>query len=284
MLIECNSDQWHLEAVTTEKYWSEIFRSIPNRNFLTAPWAGMINKEIVSEFSCEHIEDGITVCQHIRYREIIPLLARAGVKLLFTPHASLEQGDMHVLPIAHFPVNGALPAPDKGIFYSFVGTPKSHPIREEILKMQHPQDCVMISRSEWHFMRALQELYGTAPTTSKEEEEQAALEYKSLLSRSRFSLCPRGTGASTVRFWESLQAGAIPVVIADDMMLPSSADVEWDECIVRLPEKSLPSLVTVLSAIPARKEEEMRRNCLEACRIFLQRAWLEDCVNRFFER
>jgi len=43
-------------------------------------------------------------------------------------------------------------------------------------------------------------------------ERLAYADYLALLGRSRHVICPRGKGVDTLRFWETLAAGAVPVV------------------------------------------------------------------------
>ncbi len=64
--------------------------------------------------------------------------------------------------------------------------------------------------------------------------------YLEELKKARFSVCPKGNGYDTMRFWESLAMGAIPIVLANEftrnlaikypglpfVMLPNWADLE----------------------------------------------------------
>jgi SAM-dependent methyltransferase len=60
---------------------------------------------------------------------------------------------------------------------------------------------------------------------------------------SEFCFCPRGTGNFSIRFYETLYYGRIPVVIDTDILLPFSNEIEWNKYIVisnkieELPEK-----------------------------------------------
>ncbi|MEI8379564.1 MAG: exostosin family protein [Planctomycetota bacterium] len=70
------------------------------------------------------------------------------------------------------------------------------------------------------------------------DEEQKLLKesYWKVLSQSQFSLCPRGDNPSSVRFYESLAAGCIPVLLADTAQLPLQGILPWNDMIVRVPE------------------------------------------------
>ena len=70
------------------------------------------------------------------------------------------------------------------------------------------------------------------------EEDRHALSasYWQLLSETQFSLCPRGDNCGSVRFYESLAAGCIPVLLADGAELPLARVLPWDDMLVRVAE------------------------------------------------
>jgi hypothetical protein len=90
-----------------------------------------------------------------------------------------------------------------------------------------------------------------------------------MLNSSRFSLCPRGTGNGTRRFWESLAAGAIPILISDEFEPPRCWN--WGDTIIRVSEKSAatyPENLIHCMIITSAREKELRRNCLSAHAFF----------------
>ncbi len=106
---------------------------------------------------------------------------------------------------------------------------------------------------------------GVVNHRNKEHAEQ----YIDILSRSRFSLCPRGVGNGTKRFWESLKAGAIPILISDGLELPKCWD--WENTILRLSSREVienPNKIPVTLILPRGREELMRENCIKAARAF----------------
>jgi hypothetical protein len=56
------------------------------------------------------------------------------------------------------------------------------------------------------------------PNGAPNRREVAA--YGRELATSRFVLCPRGVASNTIRFFESLMFGRIPVLVSDDAKLP----------------------------------------------------------------
>lgn len=66
------------------------------------------------------------------------------------------------------------------------------------------------------------------------------------LRQSRFILCPRGNGLSSIRLFEALEAGRVPVIISDALLLP--ACVDWSACAVQVPEAALDQIPARLAA------------------------------------
>ena len=105
--------------------------------------------------------------------------------------------------------------------------------------------------------------YTYEPNRNKEMEKQ----YVTGLANCSFALCPKGVGSGTRRFWESLAAGAIPVLISDQLELPAIWD--WDKTIVRVSEKRALYTPNVLHNVTVFKGiEEKREMCRAAHRFF----------------
>lgn len=62
----------------------------------------------------------------------------------------------------------------------------------------------------------------------------------------RFILCPRGNGLSSIRLFETLEAGRVPVILSDALLLP--ACVDWSACAIIVPEQDLARLPALLAA------------------------------------
>ncbi len=225
-------------------------KPIPGVNYLAIPWYRIVNKNRFYLVPNIKINGGFTVCQHIGFRRIIPFLKKMGIDRLFAVHA--KRGEtfqgIRILPFPHAAAYEVCPAEKKDIWYSFIGK-ATHAVRSKIFKMSVYPNTIIKERKSWHWAS------GKDPKVLEAE----AAEYCDILSRSRFSLCPRGTGPNTARFWESLFAGAIPILIADDLLLPDGFD--WDSCIIRVAEKDIEKINQILSQISAEREELMRENC-----------------------
>ncbi len=255
-----------MNDMTSEHKVHEILSAHPiekNINYLAVPWGILFRRKNLQIKLPVKLNGGFTICQHIRYREIIPVLRKLGVNVLFAPHAPKRQQykDIKVLPFPLYPVNGIDPAQEKDILYSFIGL-ESHLVRRKIFSLPRRPDIIIKKRERWHFYLRFKGKVVRLRWSPRREEERK--EYQDVLARSRFSLCPRGTGPSTIRFWESLQAGAIPVLSSDAMALPKIEGINWNDCIVQVAEKNLSSVDRIIRAISPEKEASMRKNCLRA--------------------
>lgn len=239
--------------------------------YLAVPWAVLINTNQLHKVPPLHLENGFTICQHVRFKEILPLLHKMGVKTLFTPHASPSdiastQSGVQILPFPHYAVNSIAPSINKDIFYSFIGY-DNHPVRTALFNnTKHPENSCIIKRANWYF-------YSDKIQLEKEE-------YQDCLSRSRFSLCPRGAGSGTLRFWESLEAGAVPVSLSDDLTLPK--DFDWPSCVIFIKESDVQKIDTILRTISPQQENAMRQACLAAFKQFSGGNFIS-CIRNFFE-
>lgn len=108
------------------------------------------------------------------------------------------------------------------------------------------------------------------------------------LGRSRLVLAPRGAGQHSYRLFEAMSAGRVPVVLADDYMLPMSEFVDWDTCIFRVAEAKAASVAEEVLAINERCRpqpcmEEMARRARQAWADWLAPARWDDMVLRYLE-
>jgi hypothetical protein len=76
------------------------------------------------------------------------------------------------------------------------------------------------------------------------------------MARSKFVLCPRGHGTSSIRLFETMAAGRVPVIISDDWVAPPGPD--WSSCSLRLAEGDTEHLLQRLEAAEVRHEAMAR--------------------------
>jgi hypothetical protein len=259
-LVEHDTELFRREPIGTEATAWRCLRERPlgaDVSYLATSWSVRINQQLLEPVaSWKRVARGFAICQHIRYAEVVPLLLGLGVDTLFTPHAARDATHgLRILPFPHVATNSRPPVARKDIWYSFVGAAWTHPCRHALRSLPTRRGAVIELRERWHF-----------DETDPRSRELRRRQYVDVLSRSRYSLCPRGAGASTLRFWESLRAGAIPVLISDAVWLPEPFD--WERCVVRVPEADVRSVVERLAAIDAREEGERRAATLRAYAAF----------------
>lgn len=117
--------------------------------------------------------------------------------------------------------------------YSFVGQKTTHPLRRQMFDLDHPQQFVFDTSDYWPYADL------DAETKKKLEER-----YVNAFQQSLFVLCPRGLGASSIRLFETLRMGRVPVIISDDWVPPNGPD--WDTCSIRVGESSIATIPRLL--------------------------------------
>jgi hypothetical protein len=70
-----------------------------------------------------------------------------------------------------------------------------------------------------------------------ERAEKFQRHYAEVSASSKFIICPRGAGVSSIRLFEAMELGCVPVILSDDWVPPSGPD--WDNFTIRIPERSL---------------------------------------------
>src|SRR5262249_20919740 len=68
-----------------------------------------------------------------------------------------------------------------------------------------------------------------------------------------FVLCPRGVAPSSYRIFETMKAGRVPVIIADEWVPPAGPD--WTEFSVRVPEARLGDVPQILERLSDRARD-----------------------------
>ncbi|KAK4375498.1 hypothetical protein RND71_006175 [Anisodus tanguticus] len=82
------------------------------------------------------------------------------------------------------------------------------------------------------------------------------------MQRAIFCFCPLGWAPWSPRLVEAVIFGCIPVIIADDIVLPFADAIPWEDIGVFVAEKDVPNLDTILTSI--RPEEILRKQRLLA--------------------
>lgn len=115
--------------------------------------------------------------------------------------------------------------------FSFLGRTGTHPVRQRLLALDSPQTpCLDLAQ---------------APARLPDFDYQTT--YLTLLARSHFVLCPRGFGTASIRLFEAMACGRVPVIIADAWQPPP--DIPWHDFSVVVPERDVERIPGILKDI-----------------------------------
>lgn len=164
-------------------------------------------QNLINLINDKYPEKKFYVCQHILVNHL-----EFGDNFVFTPHTT-GQDNYHFIP--HYNPSyevppERIPMANREIKFSFIGDYNTNPLREEIGRINSP-DILSQPTGKWFF--------------SYDGETRKILKsrYKDILEKTQFPLCPPGTGPSTLRFFEALSTGGIPVLF-NDLKIPKNLE------------------------------------------------------------
>ena len=182
--------------------------------------------------------------------------------------ASLQRDDEEALPalsddlareVGGFQPNDKTDKPTVG-FCGFVGSSW----RRTLFRMQGRQRKVLgldfrnealklldrSSRVEANFIRrtqfwggAISRFRGPDPDAKRRVRE----EYLANLSESDYTLCVRGAGNFSYRFYETLAMGRIPLFVNTDCRLPFDDQIDWQRHVVWVEQEELPKVADIVA-------------------------------------
>ncbi|KAL1786187.1 exostosin-2 isoform X1 [Sigmodon hispidus] len=89
--------------------------------------------------------------------------------------------------------------------------------------------------------------------------QHQVFDYPQVLQEATFCVVLRGARLGQAVLSDVLQAGCVPVVIADSYILPFSEVLDWKRASVVVPEEKMSDVYSILQNIPQRQIEEMQR-------------------------
>jgi hypothetical protein len=75
-----------------------------------------------------------------------------------------------------------------------------------------------------------------------EARDKTSLEFYQNIAATDYTLCVRGGGNFSKRFYETLAMGRIPLLLDTDCVLPFESEIDWDRFIVRVPVRQMRNL------------------------------------------
>ena len=120
--------------------------------------------------------------------------------------------------------------------FSFIGSVNTYPnLRSEVVNLVHPRSYL------------------------KDTSNGGSVEiFSDVLINSKFILCPRGIAPSTIRSFEAMRAGRVPVIIADEWR-ENIIDGDWKEFSIRIDEKDVRLIPNILETLEPRAVEMGRK-------------------------
>jgi Exostosin family len=121
---------------------------------------------------------------------------------------------------------------DYKYLFSFMGNVNTHPtVRGNIVNLSHHRAYL------------------------KDTSKEASVElFSDVLMSSKFVLCPRGIAASTIRVYEAMRAGRVPVIISNEWR-ENIIDEDWKEFSIVVPEKDVALIPTILEVAESKAIE-----------------------------
>jgi hypothetical protein len=120
---------------------------------------------------------------------------------------------------------------DPDLLFSFLGSVRTHPVRRQVKALdKSTTPCLDIEDAPgrfpgFHYSRS----------------------YIDLIRRSKFILCPRGFGTSSIRIFEAMSHCRAPVVISDHWQPPP--EIPWKEFCVFITESDVRNIPAILEGL-----------------------------------
>jgi hypothetical protein len=148
------------------------------------------------------------------------------------------------------------PVADLPYLYSFVGSMENATVRRDLMTLKHPRGFIQDTSAE--FARVLQRAMNAA------ERRDYHRRYADITKASKFVLCPRGLSVSSIRLFETMKMGRVPVILSDGWVEPPGP--AWDKFALRVREADfalLPQLLEEREGEAVAMGEWARRELLE---------------------
>jgi hypothetical protein len=126
--------------------------------------------------------------------------------------------------------------PEKEYLLVFIGR-NSSKIRDSIFNLKFERPDIYIEDSS-----KTVDIWGGQGDRLKVERQK----YYNMFLHSKFSLCPRGAGTSSMRTFESMKLGVAPIIVSDDWRLPKGP--KWNEFSIFVKEENIKDLERIVAS------------------------------------
>lgn len=292
--------EWNQSELTEQHALTQAMKllpQVPAALYIGFPWATLIDRLNIRESSASKLKDVVngvkhilyeqkyvvTVCQHVDMLKYQKIFKDSGITHVFWAHAVKGQNcfpeneNIKIFPFPIFPVHASSYAPSndaaRRYLYSYVETQSQNRALGEssriiLANLSNHQNSLVIPY--------LNEVFSGSRMHCKKDSNQqlvdddASFEIENILQKSIFSLCPSGTGPNSIRLWESIGCGSIPVVLSDDYLPPVSNAALWEQAIVSCPER-LEDIVALPDRLAKMAHDE---ELLERKRHAMRQLWM----------
>lgn len=248
---------WQVPAATEKAAYEAVLKGKRDtRTFLYIgfPWATLMDALATDSQLLPSLIDGlrkvehflqsrqknetrVTVAQHIRANDLFQLFETFGITGVFWSHALKTQTQFNGLRIHPFPLYPAqAPAKTEIVnedrprryLANFIGAynPSIYltNVRQVIFAdAETSADLLIVKRDVWHFDRSVyrEQMRGVGVMFDEKAREAAEKqEYLDAIKESWFTFCPTGSGPNSIRIYESLASGSIPIILSKSLRLP----------------------------------------------------------------
>lgn len=129
--------------------------------------------------------------------------------------------------------------------FSFMGSVRNAPVRSALATLRHSRAYFQDTTED--FDRILQR------RMERRERLDYDRRYAELTKASKFVLCPRGLSPSSIRLFETMRMGRVPVILSDAWVPPVGP--AWEKFAIRIPEKDFATIPKLLEKWEARAVE-----------------------------
>lgn len=300
-IINNNKLFWQYPVITEQTFYEQNKDDI---NYFGFPWATCIDKGINTNDLARLLLPVVdknkkyyTCCQHISFKKYISLFKILGIITIYSSHKIKNQNEIDNIKILPCPLYACnfedttrnaefrdknFSTINRKYLYSFVGGVQScylTNIRNNLFTMKHPVNTIVQNTGDWHFNKVVYSQYQNHKRELNINVDHIlkTKKYNEILLDSRYSLCPSGSGPNSIRFWESLACGAIPILLSDTLDLPYN--INWKEIIIIIREAEYENIPRILSNISVEEENFRRQKC---CSIYneLKNNFKNICMNK----
>lgn len=144
------------------------------------------------------------------------------------------------------------PTAELPYLFSFMGSPGTARVRAKIFELRHPRGFLRDTEADFRLV-----LHRRMEPEGKDEYYRR---YAETIGASKFVLCPRGLSVSSIRLFETLAMGRVPVIISDGWVPPPGPP--WENFSIRVRERDVKTIPHLLDE----RESEAVRMGAEAYR------------------